>query len=111
MIDPQPGWWLVKLVKGGPTVAACIRLVLTEFEPDFPQNDMRGTRSPFLAAFVNDEPVDMDRVWLTKGEPITEAEYAFRVADAKWAAEHAPNEPAAQPHKAVDLRQIPIPFL
>ena len=72
---------------------------------------MTGTRSPFLAAFVNDEPVDMDRVWLTKGEPITEAEYAFRVADAKWAAEHAPNEPAAQPHKAVDLRQIPIPFL
>lgn len=110
MLDPKPGYWLIRLVKGGPLVPACIRIVETTFEPDEPSNDMRGTRSSFPAAFVNDEPVDIDRVWLTRGAPITADEYAFRCADAAWAVKHAPNEPAARPTQRVDLRQLPIPF-
>lgn len=108
--QPEPGWWLVRLVKGGPLAAACIRVVHTTCEPGNEANDMTGTRSPFLAAFVNDEPVDMDRVWMTRGEPITEAEYKHRCAVAAWAKAHAPNDPAAKPHKRVDLMTAALPF-
>jgi hypothetical protein len=107
---PEVGFWRLRLVKGGPLVAACIRWCETDAEPDEPSNDMAGTRSPFLAAFINDQPVDMDRVWHYRGEPIDEATYRFMVADAAWAAVHAPADPAARPHERVNIRQLAIPF-
>lgn len=110
LTHPQPGFWLIRTVKGGPRVAACIKIVCTTAEPGQPDNDMHGTRSPFLAAFVLGEPVDLDRVWLTRGEPITEHEHDFRVRDAAWVRQYRPSEPMAQPHKPIDLLQAPLPF-
>ncbi len=110
LLHAMPGYWRLRLVKGGPLVAACIRWVHTVAEPDDPENDMADTRSPFLAAFVNDKPVELDRVWHSKGEPIDEPTYRFMVAEAAWTTEYAPLEPAARPTEPVNLRQIPIPF-
>lgn len=108
MDRPVPGYWLIRLARGAPLVPACIRLIHTTSEPGNPDNAME--RSPFLAAFVSDEPVDMDRVWLTRGEPIPKIEYLYKCADAAWAKEHAQDEPAANPRKPVDLLQSPLPF-
>ncbi len=107
---PEVGFWRLRLVKGGPLVAACIRWVKTTYEPDEPSNQMAGTRSPFLAAFVNDQPVDIERVWHSKGEVIDEQTYHFMCADAAWAVTYAPNEPAARPAERVNIRQLAIPF-
>lgn len=107
---PEVGFWRLRLVKGGPLVGACIKWVRTDAEPDEPGNDMTGTRSPFLAAFINDQPVDIDRVWHSKGVPIDEAEYRFMCAEAAWATAYAPTEPAARPHERVNIRQLAIPF-
>lgn len=110
MLNPQEGYWLIRLVKGGPRVPACIRYMETIVEPGEPGNRMDGTRPRYLAAFVNGEPVALDRVWLSRGDAISEAEHDFRVADAAWAAEHAPDEPAANPTTPIDHLLIPLPF-
>ena len=107
MLDPQPGFWLVRLAKGGPQAPAAIVRVHTTAEPGNPSNAME--RSPFLAAFIAGEPVDLDAVWLLRGEPITEAEYRFRVADIEHAKAWRPDDPRGKPREAVDWQTV-LPF-
>ena len=108
MSQPETGHWLIRLVKHGPWVPACIALVETTAEPGEPENIME--RSPFIAAFINGEPVDIDRVWLVRGQPITADEYRFRCAVTDWAMANAPESPEATPTKRIDLLQAPLPF-
>ena len=103
--QPEEGYWLVKLVKNGPRVPACIRRVETRVEPGEPANRME--RSAFLAAFINGEPVAIDRVWEVRGEPISRQEHDYRVAVTDWAIKHAPDEPEAEPTKRIDLNALP----
>ena len=107
MLDPQPGFWLVRLAKGAPQVPAAIVRVHTTAEPGNPANLME--RSPFLAAFVAGEPVDLDAVWQRRGEPITEAEYNFRIADLEHAKAWRPDDPRGKPREAVDWQNV-LPF-
>ena len=107
--DPRPGYWLVCAAKGGPTVAACVRVVTTIAEPDNPDNAM-AERSPHLAAFILDEPVALDKVWHWRLQEIDEGEYRYQCDAAAWARRHSPDEPIANPRKKVDLRNVPIPF-
>jgi hypothetical protein len=108
LLSPEPGFWLVRLAKGAPLVPAAILRVHTTHEPGNPGNAME--RSPFLAAEIAGETCDIDAVWLRKGEPITESEYRFRCADAAHARQWRPDEPQAQPRKAVDWMTAPLPF-
>jgi len=56
-------------------------------------------------------PLEIDRAWpYCGGEPITEAEYRFLVADAAHAREWRPDHPKAQPRKAVDFNTLPMRF-
>lgn len=105
---PEVGFWLVRLVRGGPEVGACILRLQTVHEPGRPDNRME--RSPFLAAFINGVPVDMEAVWLRRGRPITEAEHRYRVALTDWTIQNAPYEPAARPTEAIDHMKAPLPF-
>ncbi len=105
---PAPGFWLLRQVKGGPLVPAAIVVLRTTAEPDEPDNIM--DRSPFIAAFIAGEPVGLDDVWFRRGEAITKREYEFRVADLRWAQQHAPDEPQAQPRKRIDLMTARMPF-
>ena len=107
---PAEGHWLIRLVRNGPPVAASIRWVETTVEPGVPENDMAGTRSRFMAAFINGEPVDIDRVWLVRGHAIDEAEYNFRIADFEHACQWRPDDPVAEPTKKIDLMRAPMPF-
>ena len=107
---PEVGFWTVRYGKSTPRVPAAIMWCETTSEPGEPLNDMQGTRSRFLAAFISGEPVDIDAVWFRKGTPISEEEYRFLVADAAYARQYAPHEPAAQPTKRVDLGSLKIPF-
>jgi len=110
-LDPKPGFWLLRAVKGGHVrVPARIWWAETVVEPGVPENDMTGTRSPFLAAEIGDRPVDLDRVWTAVKEPCTEAEWQFRKADMGWAKQWKPNEPIADPHRKIDPLQAPLPF-
>lgn len=104
---PECGYWLIKYGPKTPRVPASIVWLETTVEPGVPGNDMRGTRSRHLAAFIGGDPVPIDDVWLRRGIPITEEEYRFRLADLAWAKQHAPEEAIAQPRKRIDLATAP----
>ena len=104
---PEVGYWLMRLTKGGPQVAAAIMWLETVEEPGVPENRMVGTRSRHLAAFIAGEPVSVDEVWLRRGVPITRDEYHFRLSDMAWAKQHAPDEPIAKPRERIDLTTAP----
>lgn len=109
---PQVGQWLTKLVKGGPEIAVAIEMRSVEHEPGEPDNDMRGSRSPTMVGIVEGKVVDPWAVWRMSlyGRAIARAEYEFRVANAAWAREHAPNEPIANPRTRVDLMKVALPW-
>lgn len=67
-------------------------------------------RSGFLAAFINEEPVALDHVWLRRLRPITEAEYRYRCADAAWLRQNEPEHPAADPTKRIDHLTVRPPY-
>ncbi len=104
---PEPGFWLVRLVRNGPPVPAAIMWVQTTHDP---VTGEPMDRSRFLAAYIDGKPVGLDDVWLRRGTPIDEAEYRFRLADAAWAREHVPSEIAANPKRSIDPLSVPLPF-
>lgn len=56
-------------------------------------------------------PLDVLDAWpYCAREPITAAEYAYLVAHAAWARDHAPDHPKAEPRKPVDFNTIPLPL-
>lgn len=106
---PEPGYWVIRLVKGGPPAPACIRWVETLHEPGLPENVME--RSRFLAAFILEEPADLDAVWRARQrEEITEGDYRFRVDDQRWAKGFKPREAIARPRQRVDWYDTPPAF-
>jgi hypothetical protein len=88
---PQPGWYLARLVKRGPLVPARI----WRFDGRF-------------YAEVAGRAVDPLALWpRVAARPITEDEYHRLVAEA---ARCAPDEPAANPTKPVNLAALPAVF-
>lgn len=103
--DPQPGFFAVRMVKGGPRVAArIVRSVATD-----PMTGETLDRSPVTWAEIAGKPVEVDRVWMF-GEVIDEAEYRRLTAVAEWARYFSPDDPAAAPDQRIDHLSTPIPF-
>lgn len=89
-----------RLVRGGPWVAGRIWL-----------DDSIPERPAVLLAEINGKPVHTQDAWVRLyGNPITEAEYRFMMADSAWARQYAPTDPAATPAKPVNIREMPSPF-
>lgn len=78
--QPRPGFFKLRLVKGGPWVPSRIYA----YRP-------RVAGTDHLAAHVNGEHCEVDRVWLY-GHPISEDEYRRMLSS-----------PHAQPKRAVNL--------
>lgn len=105
---PRPGYWLCKLVKGGPLVPCAIELRACPHEPGDPGNVME--RSPVLVGFIAGEEVHPSRVPWQYGNPISAADYRYRLANAEWAMRHAPDEPIAKPREKINLMAVPLPW-
>ena len=96
----EAGYFLLRLVKGGPLVAAQIiheggmwRAVI-DGVPQLP-----GAADWTRAAGV-------ERIWIG-GTRCTAAEYAYRLNLKSWATTAAPSHPAAQPDKSIQLTRQP----
>ena len=115
----RPGYWLVRERLGqrkwGPLLPAAITWVQTLAEPGEPTNKMQ--RSGFWAASVGDEPVSIwslqqethtfgDRIYRRERE-IDQSEFNYRIADLRWATEHAPHEAQTQPRLPFILATAP----
>lgn len=104
--EPQPGMWAVRLVAGGPEVAAGIfRRLRRAPDPAAPAN-IQGECNT-LEAYLDGRPVRLAAVWERRGRPIDRAEYDFLLADRAWAKRHAPHLPEARPTERADLRLVP----
>jgi len=103
---PVPGYYLLKLTKGGAEIPARIWWCLTRHEPDEPSNLM--DRAPFIAAEIAGDIVAVHEVWLRRGRYISRSEYEFRMADLAWAREHAQDEPQVNPKRAIDWLTVKI---
>lgn len=101
--EPCPGFFQCKLVKGGIFVPARIWL-----EQDVGEDgELLGAE---LRCEVNGEPADPFDKWsYLCGEPISEAQFNYLTARNRWAAWHAPHEPAANPRKPIDWLTLPVP--
>lgn len=97
---PEPGFFRVRLVKGGPLLAARIFLPC----PIDPEFGHPMDRSRHLAAEIDGKDANVDRVWTT-GERIGAAEFQYLSDDAAWCRDYAPAEPRANPKSAVDVRK------
>jgi hypothetical protein len=123
----KTGYWLMQVVRGGPLTPARLR-VLDHAPDDPPWNKLdRGNLSHVLCADVGGEPVPPEIItdrflsptdWRSHKlpshwkfmQPISEREFSFRVAEIRWAKEHAPREAIAEPRQTIDLFQTPPPF-
>jgi hypothetical protein len=105
MNRPEPGLWAIRLARGGAEVAA--RIFWRDHQAGNPEKKLF---LPELVAEINGQAVELDRVWHTRGRAIDQAEYDFLIADRKWAKEHAPEDPAANPYQPVDLLTVKPPF-
>lgn len=115
---PEPGFFRLKLVRGGPWVPALIwrpcPMVIPEplsvEDTPAPEDWCRPTeRSRPLRARVGDREADPGEVWIS-GMWTTPQEYYWRLKLRKWAVESAPDEPEAKPRQAVDLTRSPALF-
>lgn len=106
VVEPTAGYFRLRLVAGGPKVG--VRLFYGP--PLDPVTGEELDRSWRWQAECNGKPIDIDRVWPTAGrDPIDAAEYAYLCDLARWAERNAPDAPAAQPHRKIDLLSAPIP--
>jgi hypothetical protein len=103
----REGFWLVRYHMRAPAVPAMI--ALCNHEPGEPENIL--DRPPYFVAAIAGKDVDPFNVLACKDhQPITEAEYRFRVDEAAWIRDHAPHEPIAKPRRSTDFMQTALPF-
>ena len=101
--QPEPGYFLLRLVKGGPQVAACIR-----HDAGLWSAEIDG--EPCGPAHADPSQADgVFRIWHA-GRPTTAEEFAYRLQLRSWAVANDPSHPAAQASRPVDLRVLPPLF-
>jgi hypothetical protein len=103
--EPQCGYYMRRLVKGGPYVPARIWL----------EQEIDGSGEllveEVLRCEVNGLWKNPQEQWsYLAGHPISLEEYDFMRAYARWAERYSPNDPIVNPHKAIDNLQTPITF-
>lgn len=106
---PEPGFFRMRLVKGGPLVPARIFLPCP-IDPEFgfPMDRPRHLIAE-IDGVIEPAPRAVERIWLS-AELIDKATFEFMNADAEWCRTHAPAEPKASPRKAIDARKAPPVF-
>jgi len=108
---PRPGYFQMRLVKGGPFVAARIHRPCQCTVNGPAEHDWKNTcdRHRPLCATIDGKPADIWRVW-TYGKEIDRADYEYLAGVADWSRTYAPEMPEANPRMRVDLNAIPSIF-
>lgn len=101
------GWFMGRIVKGGPEVPAMIQRI--DHEPGDSSNKL-DTGSILVAAIGGKDADPLDVMIMWGRRDIDEAEYRYRVADLQWTQQWSPEEAHAQPRRRVDWRKIPPVF-
>jgi hypothetical protein len=125
--DPEPGYWMMYVVRGGVTVPA--RIWWCNHEPGNEENALDRWPIPFLAGEIGGKWLDPKEIWLRvlmrdsapnhwrcaqpmrPKEGLTEEEeYRHLMNDMAWLKKNEPGDPHAKPYKPVKLSTLPLPF-
>lgn len=98
---PEVGFYKARMIKAG---AWCAARIWLEPPIDPVTGDMLD-RPPMMLAELDGKEISAHDLWMrVAGRNITEAEYRYLAAARRWAETYAPDDPRADPRKAVDLR-------
>jgi hypothetical protein len=115
---PQPGFYRVHYVRGGPAIPAEIRYG----PPNDPVTGQPLDRSWVWELFVEGQQLRLDSpdspgalreaitAVATWGGPITKEEYDFLLQERAWVRRYAAETPEADPRKAADLGKEPLVY-
>jgi len=109
---PQPGFFRLRLVRGGPWIPALIYAPCPFDEDGWPVDPYRapvGAQRWSLRALIGGRDDDPLRVW-QYGQRCTAREYHKMVAAKTRAETYAPHEPEANPWHPIDLAHQPSLF-
>ena len=106
---PEPGYFLMRLVRGGPQVPARICRILPS--TDHPEGlwwaEVNGET---YASHADPSSAPMVfRIW-HGAEFSTAEEYQYRLKLKRWAETHQPDHPAAKPRAKIDRLKTPTIF-
>ena len=102
--EPQCGWYMRRMIRGGPYVAA-------EIWMEQPVEDGQLVGDEKLMCQVDGRDADpVDQWTYLAAHPITEKAFRHMRATARWTKLNAPEEPAANPMAPVDHLKTPIPY-
>jgi hypothetical protein len=111
--EPVEGYYKTRLVNSGMWVAVRIwfgsPIIDGEVQDRSPRwcVEVDGRTDRFDKEAQHRVPLDALEVWpWCAGHPISRNEYGFLRKRAAWARNHAPEHPAATPHKRIDLRAL-----
>lgn len=103
--EPECGWYKLRLVKHGPWVPARIWV-----EQDIDEASGELISDEVMRCEVDGQYADPGERWLWLAHnPIPESEFNYLTATRRYATDHAPNEPMADPRKAVNWLEVPTP--
>lgn len=98
--QPEPGYYRRRLVKNGPFVA-CRIWIERDIDPDTGEII---ADDKYLCT-VDGKPASAMEQWSwLASHAISKEEYDFMLADADWCRKYAPDDPKANPTKAINLR-------
>lgn len=104
-LEPQVGFYKRKMVSGGIHVPARIWLE----QPTDENGELIADE--VLRCEVNGDLRNPVEAWpWLFANPISEQEYCYMMAQAEWAREHAPSDPAANPRQRLSALTSPIRF-
>lgn len=102
---PECGWYQGRQTRGGPFVP--VRFWL---EQEVCPDTGELLSDEIIKCEINGREADPQAVWSwVCQDPITEQEFDYMVARAKFARKWAPDEPAANPFKPTDWSKVPTP--
>lgn len=96
--SPVPGFYLLRLVPGGPEVPACLC-----FEAD-------ATGAKVMVAYILNKPVSIAEVWHRRSRVIDQDDYRLAMAKYDYETRWLPGSPLANPERKVDLSRQPAIF-
>lgn len=101
---PQCGFFKVRLVKGGPWVGARI---WREAQREPVLGALTG--NDILRCEIGETLADPLHHWESMiRNPIQESDYRYLIETARWAREHAPDEPEANPMAPIDWNKVAL---
>ena len=98
---PRPGWFVMRLVKGGPSVPCSIA---------YDEQTGRWTTviDTTTTSAIDPDDAKVFRIWLYATE-IEEWEFLDMIARREWRRENDPDHPSLHPHRKIDpMRLSPV---